>query len=878
MERRNLICMIIKNILSIAIIGLILTPFRLYAQSEKFSYKASRVDIPPMIDGKLTDDCWENTGEWLEGFTQQSPKEGQPETEKTRLKILYDNHNIYVAFCAFDSEPEKINRWLAPRDQVKGDAVVICFDSYADKRTAFNFGLTAGGTRFDFFQENDKEDDYTWNAVWEGKTSHDNQGWYAEFKIPLSQLRYSDKNVEQEWGFHAKRWIDRKQEMLHVHLIPQQNKGYVFSFGTLTGISNLPKSRRMEFSPYGSFRYKASEKNPNIPSGFENDWDYGIGLDGKIGLSADFTLDFTVNPDFGQVEADPSTINLTAYETYYDEKRPFFLEGKNIFGTSGETMFYSRRIGSPPSWRPGKEYGQYSSVPGLTNIISAIKLSGKNKDGLSLGVLNSITAKKSAKILQDNHEYSMTSQPLTVYSVVRVQQDISKGNTIIGGMLTSTNRLLNEKDDHLSFLNRNAYTGAVDFTQYIKNREYYVKGITQYSYVEGSREAMIALQQSSVHYFQREGASYISADSSRTNLRGNAGSITIGRGGENKIISEQVFSWASPGFDPNDLGYLQNADYKFMRGFVAYLENKPSINFLREYYVAAFYNLRWDYGNTHTFGLSGFEGQIQFMKKWGIFGDVFREYKTVENSMLRGGPSVLLNPRWGTDLCIWSDESKKVFAKGFHGTVLGDKRYAHFAWLEIRYRPVPNLGLTGRVDYTYWNKGLEYAGQQAVGTDKKVYLMSSLRQDITGFTFRADYSITPDLSVRFYGNPFLSSGKYTEFKRATQTMDKKYENRFVLLDNEVLNYDPVNNRYSVAEADGSRYSFGNPDFSFREFRFNLVVRWEYRPNSTLYLVWSQDRSGINDQYTSSLNRNVKDLFQYYPNNVFMAKLSYWISR
>ena len=864
-----------KQTLSTVFILLILTPYRLLAQDEKFSFQAHRVSIPPVIDGLLQDNCWENTGEWSRTFTQQTPNEGQPETEKTQIKILYDNHNVYVAFRAFDSEPEKINRWMAPRDQVKGDAVAICFDSYADKRTAFVFGLTAGGTRFDFLLENDKNDDYSWNAVWDGKTSHDEQGWYAEFKIPLSQLRYANTNLEQEWGFHALRLIDRKQELVHLNLIPQQNKGYVYSFGSLTGISNLPKSKRIEFLPYSSFRYQGLERNTEAPADFESKWDFGVGLDGKIGLSSDFTLDFTVNPDFGQVEADPSTINLTAFETFYDEKRPFFLEGKNIFSNSGETMFYSRRIGSPPVWNPGDEYGQYSSVPQKTRIISAVKLSGKNKNGLSLGALNSITAKENAKILQDGRTYSMVAQPAVSYSIARVQQDVNKGNTIIGGMLTSTNRFL--KEEHLSFLNRNAYAGGVDFAQYFKNRQYYVKGNLQYSYTDGAPDAMVALQRSPVHYYHREGASYISVDSSRTNLQGNAGSITIGRGGENKIVSEQVLMWASPGFELNDLGYLQTADYKMLRGYVAYVESKPKKDFLRNYHIAPFYRVLLDYGNTATFVLSGFEIQTNLTNKWGFFVSGFYESRNVQNSLLRGGPAVMLNPRWGTDLLLWSDESRKLYTKVYHRTMLGNKRYAHFAWMEVHFRPVSNLGLMGKINYTFSKMGLEYAGQPTVDAGGKIYLMSAIKQDVAGFTFRADYCITPDLSVQFYGNPFISWGKYTEFKRATHTMDKKYENRFVLLDNNALNYDAATSQYSVTESNGMHYSFENPDFSFREFRFNLVFRWEYRPNSTVYLVWSQDRSGADNIYTSSFNQNAKELFQYYPNNVFMLKLNYWFS-
>jgi hypothetical protein len=835
---------------------------------------ATRTGDPPVTDGVLRDRCWENEGEWSGAFVQQQPDEGKPETEETRLKILYDNHYLYVAFQAFDAEPDKINRWLAPRDQVKGDAVCVIFDSYADKRTGFAFALTAGGTRADFLCSNAGDDDYTWNAVWEGKTSFDNQGWYAEFRIPLSQLRYSAE-VVQEWGFHAIRVIDRKMETDHLHLIPRNNKGFVFSFAPLAGISGLPKSRRIELSPYASLKFQTSPKESGNPYATGKEWGYAAGLDGKIGLSSDFTLDFTINPDFGQVEADPSTINLTAFETWYEEKRPFFLEGKHIFDMLGESMFYSRRIGASPRWNPDEQEGRYSSVPRQTHIISAVKVSGKSKNGLSLGLLNSITSEEYAGITENGAEYSLTAQPPTVYSVVRVQQDIKEGNTIAGGMLTSTNRSI--KDAHLAaFLPRNAYTGAFDFTQYSRNREYYATGSVQYSHVEGSTEALTALQESPVHNYRREDASYLSVDSARTRMTGHAGTIVVGRGGEHKWVGEHRFMWATPGFDINEAGYLQNADYKMLRGYVAYVENKPQ-GIFRNYSADAFYRFLWDYGNTNTFGRAGVEGNATFTNKWGLYAGGFYDMATVENGMLRGGPAVRLNPRWGTDMSFWSDGSKKVSVSGYHGTMLGSKRYAHFAWGEINFRPISNLGLSARTDYTYRRMGLEYAATEELAGGKKAYIMSAIEQHTAGLTLRVDYSITPDFSVQFYGNPFMSSGKYSEFKRATLTLDKTYENRFRLLSADALTRHAADNTWSVKEINGDTYTFDNPDFSFREFRFNLVARWEYRPNSTVYLAWGQDRSGSAAGYVSSVSQNVKELFDYGPTNVFMVKLNYWFT-
>ncbi len=872
-----------KPLACFLITGLFLVTHAVVAQTDnettasaERTFRAYRVETPPAIDGVINDDCWDSIGEWSGSFTQQQPDEGQPSRQETHMKILYDNHNIYVAFRNYDKEPDKINKWLAPRDQLRGDAVCICFDSYFDHRTAFTFCLTAGGTHVDFLILNTSNDDYTWNAVWDGKTSSDTKGWYAEFRIPLSQLRYSNKNVEQLWGVHALRWIDRYQENSHLHMIPRQNKGYVYEFATLTGISDLPNSRRIELTPYTSVKYATSEKEEGNPYRTGHEWGYGVGLDGKIGLTSDFTLDFTINPDFGQVEADPSTINLSSFETYFEEKRPFFLEGKNIFNMVGEDMFYSRRVGSRPQWYPDDDQADYSKVPKETNIISAIKVSGKSRKGLSLAMLNSLTAKENAQLTKDGREYEMTAQPFASYSVARVQQDLNGGNTILGGFLTSVNRTLNE--NHLKFMTRNAYTGALDFSQYFRNREYYALGSFQYSYVEGTTEAMTRLQRSPVHYFQREGASHLSVDSARTNLTGNAGSIVVGRGGGKKVVSEQIFLWRTPGFELNDAGYLSNADYKLFRGYVAYVESKPNSKLFQNYQYDAFYRFLWDYSGLNTFARAGLEGNAKFSNKMFLYLCGFYDFRTVETSLLRGGTPVLLNPRWGTDVNFETDGSKKVSASLYHGTVLGSQRYAQFFNTQVNYRPIPNLGLSTRFNYTYWNQGMEYAGQPDIESNGgKAYLLSNINHTIMGLTMRMDYSITPDLSIQFYGNPFISYGKYTDFKRATNTLDPVYENRFRRLGPDVLTYNAVDNNYSVVEKNGDRYTFDNPNFSFREFRFNLVARWEYRPNSIIYLVWGQDRSGSESLYTSSFRQNTTELFNYNPNNVFMIKLNYWFS-
>lgn len=488
-------------------------------------------------------------------------------------------------------------------------------------------------------------------------------------------------------------------------------------------------------------------------------------------------------------------------------------------------------------------------------------------------MLNSLTAREQARISENGREYRMTAQPFGSYSAARLQQDINEGNTVLGGMLTAVNRSL---EPHLSGLVRNAYAGGFDFEQYFRKREYYIRTSLQYSYTEGAQEAITALQRSPVHYFQREGAPHVEVDSSRTNLRGTSGSIQIGRRGGKKFIFQQLFQWGSPGFDLNDMGYLESTDYKLINGYAGYVEDRPR-GILRNYEVYAFSRHLWNYGGEYTFGRAGLESNISFTNKWYLYLCGFYDPRTVESGMLRGGPPVLLNPRWGTDVSIGSDQSEKLWLKAYHGTVLGSRRYAQFAWLEVNYRPIPNMGLSARLNYTYWNKGLEYAGRQDLPAGGKVYLMSSFEQHTAALTLRMDYSLTPGLSVQFYGNPFLSSGRYTEFKRAAATMDKTYGNRFRLLGGDVLSYRASDNTYVVSETNGGRYEFANPDFSFREFRFNLVARWEYRPNSVVYLVWSQSRSGSSGEYISSFGQNTKALFAYSPDNALALKINYWFS-
>jgi len=379
------------------------------------------------------------------------------------MKILYDDKNIYVALRAFDSEPKKISRKAGRRDELYGDIMGVNFDSYHDHRTGFEFSVTAAGQKIDLILTNPMNGDMNWNAVWYVKTGLEDSAWVAEYEIPLSQLRYSS-DPEQVWGLHAWRWIDRFSEESDWEPQTSTGPGMLYLFGELHGIKDLPKSRRIEIMPYASGKLKTFEKVPGNPYA-ENghSWLGNVGLDAKIGLSSNFTADLTVNPDFGQVESDPSVMNLTAFETFYEEKRPFFLEGVNIFQfkLGDANLFYSRRIGQTPEYKPELEENEYLNYPDNTSILSAVKVSGKSSKGLAVGVMQSITQNEKAQLYSGGKEEDVSVEPLTSYTVGRLQQDINEGTTVLGGIFTATNRFIN--DPYLDFMNHNALTCGMDF-------------------------------------------------------------------------------------------------------------------------------------------------------------------------------------------------------------------------------------------------------------------------------------------------------------------------------------------------------------------------------------------------------------------------------
>ena len=820
-------------------------------------YTTSRlVTAKPVIDGKLDDECW-TKGTWAGNFRQWIPNEGAKPSYPTDFNIQYDDRNLYVAIRAHDGEPGKILRQAGVRDEFAGDITGVNFDSYHDYRTGFEFTVTAWGQKIDLVLFNPNNWDLNWNSVWKVKTGLEDSAWVAEYEIPLSQLRYSGK-AEQIWGLHVWRWISRLQEESDWEIQSKTGPGVLFNFGELHGIKDLKKSRRLEIMPYTLGDLKTMKKEPGNPFA-ENGkvWGGNAGLDAKIGISSNFTVDLTVNPDFGQVESDPSVMNLTAFETFYEEKRPFFLEGLTIFDYKfdDQSLFYSRRIGHAPSRPVSPNDNLFVKSPDKTSIMSAMKFSGTTSKGLSVGLIQSITANEFATLSdKDGNRSSTKVEPLTSYTVARIQKGYNAGNTVIGGIVTSTNRVIEDKN--LETLSSDAYTGGLDLRHYWKDKEFYVDARLIGSYINGSKEAITLLQQSSARYYQRPGANYLKLDTSATHLNGWGGKFTIGKGSKGRWKYSTGATWLSPGLELNDLGYMNTADQITQVNVVSYLVNQPvSIFNTCEMSLEQFNT--WNFNGQYIGSGAHLSFTSVFKNQWGFVANLIYHSKTLDTKILRGGYDMIMPYNITSFGSLNSDPSKKITGSfGYSYEYRGNNSAVNYQ-LEpgITYRPINNLKIGLTANYINNRDNLQYITTLDLLPLNR-YILGTINQKTIGLTFRVDLNLTPEFSIQYYGSPFISRGSYSQTKYITDPKAKVFEERFDYYT------DPL--------------SF-NPDFNFHEFRSNLVAKWEYRLGSFIYLVWSSERSGSTSDAHASLGDSYKQLRSVFPNNIFLIKLNYWFS-
>ena len=833
--------------------------------SYKRVYYAARTELKPKIDGKLDDECWQKVGTWDGAFIQQQPYQAKPPSQETEIKILYDDKYLYIAIICHDNEPEKMSPILGRRDDYGiGDITGVALDTYDDNRTAFEFNLTSAGQKIDVMHMGEYGWDTNWNAVWDGKTSLGDSAWFAEMRVPFTQLRYSNAE-EHIWGMHIWRYIYRLKEESQWKLIPVDAPAMVYIFGDLRGIKDIPNKKNFEIMPYLKGKYISNS---------ENSTPLGVGLDGKIGLTSNMTLDYTFNPDFGQVEADPSVLNLTSYETFYEEKRPFFMEGNSIleYNTDKDMLYYSRRIGHAPGYTPSLEDSATMEMPESSTIINALKLTGKNKKGLSLGIVNSMTSRETARVTLGETSNDVAVEPFTNYFIGRLKQELNNGNTSIGGIVTSAIRSI--KDSQLEFLPDNSTVAGLDFENNWLNRKYFVNAKAFYSKINGNAKAISKLQRSAVHLYQRDDAEHIDFNPELTSMEGWGGHFGGGKKGGKFRLATDV-EWRSPGVDLNDVGYLRQADFIREGINLVYNVNKPKWIF-NNYYFSVDQRHHWSYGGENTMDELDNHGKLRFKNLWVLDLDLDYTFNTFDTRQLRGGPALRIDNNTSAQIFLQSNSSKKLsVAAGADHTWFTDRiSWSNQFDFVVLWNVTNSFSLSSHTSYLDERFNSQYVKQVLI-EDKKEYVVGKINRQTIYTTLRIEYFITPELSLQYYGSPYASTGKYTDYRKVNNAKALDLEKRYSSLiieeegDNQIL-----------VDEDGNvmlDFSTENPDFDYQEFNSNFVLRWEYKTGSTLYFVWTNTRSNYESEYNPSVFDSIKKIVDLKPQNAFMLKLSYWFS-
>lgn len=849
----------------------------------KRTFLASRLETSvPVIDGMFNDAAWDGVS-WEGNFIQQVPKEGALPTKPTTVKIIYDNDYLYVAIFCYDDR-DKIVKTFGQRDQFSGDGTGIGIDSYFNKKTAYEFNVTAAGQKIDIMHTGDGSFDFNWNAIWDVQTSVCDSGWTAEFRIPFSQLRYNQQQ-NYTWGLHIWRWIDRNKEESQWQLIPISAPAGVHNFGTLQGISNIRESRKAELMPYvlTKYDYNAGNDNPYIHNGrfLPNG-----GIDAKIGISSNFTLDATINPDFGQVEADPAELNLTAYETYFVEKRPFFLEGNEIFDftINGNSLFYSRRIGSKPQFYPETDDDDFYTHKSNTTILGSGKLTGRTRNGLSVGILETVTSSEYGTTyhqLENRQPGSDTFEikkqliePLTNYFASRIKKESKNTNTIIGGTFNSVIRNLSTEEIQGELV-QSAHTAGIDFQQFLNKKNYYIKANSIFSHLAGTANAIKLKQESHIHRFQRTDAKHLTFDTNRTSLTGTAGFLETGkRGGKFRFGAN--FSYWSPELNINDFGFLAETDFIEQQAWTRIIDNEQKKSF-RAYSAGLTYTNRWTFGGEHIRNTLIGNFYLQLNNLWDINFLAEKVFPSLDPRVLRGGPALYFDGYQGGGINIQTNTAKRIYGRieYYHYWNIAKSLYNNYI-ASFTVAPVDKLKFSATAVYEVKNFNYEYF-ECDFDPDIERYLMAWLDQNTLVLTFRAEYYLKPEISLQYYGNPLFSVVDYSKYMLITDANAKNPRQRVREYNDNELILNAETNRYTVTESDNSTFSFENPDFSYNEFRSNFVFRWEYKPGSAFYIVWSHQQGDKNVINSPQINNTVSDIMDIPSNDVFIAKFSYWFN-
>lgn len=830
----------------------------------------------PNIDGRLNDAAWSQSLDWTTGFVQREPLQNAPATDPTEATIAFDDDALYIAARLKSSSPAQIRALVSRRDREEtSEQFIVSLDTYRDRRTAYTFAITAAGVRIDYYHPNDFEGrrEYTFDPVWEGRVHIDSTGWTAEMRIPFTQLRFADADV-QTWGVNFVRRIPATNEEDYWILVKRDDTGWSSRMGELVGIQGTRVSRRIELVPYvASDATRASVVNPSNPFSKRTTAAYRAGADVKVGLGSSFTLDATFNPDFGQVEADPAEVNLSGFETIFSERRPFFLEGTQLFNQRGN--FYSRRIGAPP---PGFAGGTYRDAPVNSTILGAAKITGRLPSGVSGGVLTALTAEESARNFDASTGTfgSAIVAPRTAYGIVSAQKEFGRNSSTLSGMLTGVDRQLADGSPLAAQLARRAYSGYLDGRYRWAGGMYDVNAFVAFSQVVGDSLAILAQQRSNRRFYQRPDAKHIHVDPSRTSLGGYSATVSHSKVSGRHWLWDIDLGWESPGLELNDAGRLGSGDDQNISADIVYRETTPGAVF-RGYSIGIFQGVGWNFaGDLASKDLEIFSNAT-FKNFWTSSLSISRSGAALSDNLSRGGPMMGVPASVNGSLSLANNSASRTRARvslsagrddlgGWYVSPSALTSARVGSRLELSAEPRLNASGTPRQYLTTRNDGHP-------ATYGNRYIFGALRRSEVALRVRANFALTPRTTIETYFEPFVSSGDFDQFGELAAPRDLRL--RAYGTDGTTITAPDANGRRTVSDG-ATTFVLPNADFNVRSFRSNVVLRSEWRLGSTLFLVWQQNRNANDPIGTIVRPSQLLDVLSAPGSNFFSAKVSWWL--
>lgn len=892
-----------------AVLGLllVLVPWTASAQSRNGDHgsaplvRAGARSAQIQLDGRLNEADW-NSASAASGFVQFEPVEGAPATQRTEVRFVFDADAMYIGARMYDAEGAAgVRTRLSRRDQVnEGDYIQFVLDTFHDHTGRTIFTVSPSGSYGDEGQAAPFADP-SWDPIWQAATQIDSLGWSAELRIPFSQLRYPAR-PEQTWGVQIWRYVERLNELTMWSFWGRQEMGGPQRFGHLEGLRIEPRKLGVEILPYVVTRAEHVRPAQPTPLREANQYALRAGADIKALLTSTLTLDATINPDFGQVEVDPAVVNLSAFETFFEEKRPFFIEGSGLFGFGGFncyfcsnvsslSLFYSRRIGRRPQ---GSVAGdpEFVEIPENSTILGAAKITGRTADGYQLGILNAVTASEDAKALMTAGatRFEEEVEPLTNYFVGRVKKNFAEGNATVGAIATSVVRSF-DNDALRALLPTHAEAIGLDWNVWWKRRTYNLMGNLALSQVSGRPAAMLRVQNSSARYFSRPDREHGNNgfltdrfDPGLEQMRGAGGYVRLAKDA-GAWLMETAANVRTPGFEVNDLAFLTRADYAWFLGNVLRQWTKPT-RYYRQVNVTLGGQLQYNFDGDVTERQIHSGNFVQLPSYWNVSSFLMYRPEVIDDRLTRGGPAVRRAGMWVSHLSASTDPRKRlvISANAFYNWTAEDE-HSVGGGTQFRVKPASNITVSLGPNYSRNGSAAQYVQGFTDASATHFYGQRVVFSDLTQHTLAMDTRISatfsPELTLELFAQPFVSTGDYFSFKEfvAPRGLEKRAFDAQQLHEvrdsrNRLIAYDADPDRNAATED----FRFDNPDFNFRSLRGNAVLRWEYRPGSTLFLVWQQERSDSERFGDFDAARDAGAVFRGRPDSIFLLKMTYWLGR